>query len=106
LETTPSVLYDAVVIPDGVEAADALGMEGHALEFIKEQYRHCKPILVLGSGADLLAKAQIPETLPNGEADRGLLRYDADNIAKATAAFAAAIGKHRNFERQTDPPLV
>jgi len=35
LETTPAVLYDAVVVPDGQDAAVALGNLGHAIEFIK-----------------------------------------------------------------------
>ncbi len=106
MEAVPAVLFDALVIPDGADAIETLGQAGHALEFVKEQYRHCKPILALGAGADLLSKAQIPETLPSGEPDPGLLHFEATDIAKATAAFAAAIGKHRHFERQSDPPLV
>lgn len=106
LEAMPSVLFDAVVIPDGAEAIEALGQVGLALEFVKDQYRHCKPILVLGTGSELLARAQIPESLPTGDPDPGLLHFDATDIDAAIAAFAAAIGKHRHFERQTDPPLI
>jgi len=106
LEAMPAVLFDALVIPDGDAAVAALRQEGHAIEFIKDTYRHCKPILVLGSGKELLTKAQIPDTLPSGEHDPGLLRFDAVNIVSATAAFAAAIGKHRHFARHSDPPLV
>jgi catalase len=106
LEAMPSVLFDALVIPDGAAAIESLSLEGHALEFVKDQYRHCKPILALGAGADLLAKANIPETLPSGEADPGLLHFDAAEIDAATTAFAAAIGKHRHFERWSDPPRV
>src|SRR5690606_14844815 len=46
-ETMPSVLFDAVVIPDG--AGEALASLGHAVEFVRDQYRHCKPILDLGT---------------------------------------------------------
>ncbi|MDY6947529.1 MAG: catalase [Pseudomonadota bacterium] len=106
LETAPSVLFDAVVIADGTAAVEELGELGQALEFLKDQYRHCKPILALGTGADLLAKAQIPETLPSGGDDPGLLRFAAKDIDAAISAFTAAVGKHRHFERQTDPPLV
>ena len=38
---------------EGVAAA------GHALEFVKEQYRHCKPMLVLGKGSALLRAAGV-----------------------------------------------
>lgn len=106
LEAAPAVLFDALVIPDGTEAIEALSQVGHALEFVKDQYRHCKPILTLGSGTDLLATAQIPDALPSGEHDPGMLHFESTDIDAAIAAFAAAIGKHRHFERQTDPPLV
>jgi catalase len=109
MEAAPSVLFDALVLPDGVEAVEALSKEGHALEFIKDQYRHCKPILVLGASNDLVQQAGIPPALPSGAPDPGLLHFEAEDapaITQAAAAFMAAVGKHRFFERQTDPPLV
>ena len=48
LENSPSVLFDALVLPDGAEAVEALAKDGHTLEFLKDQYRHCKTILALG----------------------------------------------------------
>ena len=68
--------------------------------FVREQYRHCKPILVLGAGADLLARAMVPSTLPDGAADPGLL------VDAPLAAFMEALAGHRAFARETDPPLV
>ncbi|MDF3020947.1 MAG: Catalase [Steroidobacteraceae bacterium] len=103
LEAAPSVLFDAVVLPDG-DAASALSRVGHALEFVKDQYRHCKPILVLGSGERLLEAAGIPAELPDGKPDPGLLL--SPDAKAMTAKFIAAIAKHRHFERQTDPPRV
>jgi catalase len=103
LEASPAVLYDAVVVPDG-EAAAALATVGQALEFVKDQYRHCKPILVLGSGDRLLEAAGIPDALPNGKPDPGILH--ATDAEEAADDFIAAITKHRHFERQTDPPRV
>ena len=49
LEAAPAVLYDALVLPDGADAINALRADGRTLEFIKDQYRHCKPILALGA---------------------------------------------------------
>ena len=68
---------------------------GHALEFVKDQYRHCKPILTLGAGQDLLEEAGVPT---NGAKDWA--------IVNDTDAFVAALGKHRNWSRQVDPPDV
>ena len=103
LETGPSVLFDAVVIPDW-KADPALTAIGPVMEFVRDQYRHCKPILALGSGARLLEAAGIPKSLPNGDDDPGLLHaVDVDEVA---ADFIAAIAKHRHLERFRDPPRV
>jgi len=102
LETMPSVLFDAVVIPDGEGAAAALSQLGHAVEFVKDQYRHCKAILALGAARALLEKAGIPL---DGE-DPALILADAARGSAATKAFIAAIAKHRNWDRAMDPPPV
>ena len=98
LETTPSVLFDAVVVPDGTAGAKALSEDGHALEFLRDQYRHCKTILAFGDGGDLLEQAGIAL----GD-DSGVLHRSGKEDA-AVKAFIAAIAKHRHFRRDTDPP--
>jgi catalase len=102
LEAAPSVVFDACVVPDG-KAAAALANVGLALEFVKDQYRHCKPILVLGSGKALLEAVKIPLELPDGKRDPGILLGEQK---AGSREFIAAIAKHRHFERQTDPPRV
>ncbi len=47
METAPAVLFDALVLPSGKTAIETLGNSGQAMEFMKLQYRHCKPILAL-----------------------------------------------------------
>ena len=56
LENAPSVLFDAVVLPDGREAMQALADNGQTMAFIRDPFRHCKTILALGAGRELLAK--------------------------------------------------
>jgi len=104
LETTPSVLYDALVLPDGAEAVGALAAVGLVPEFIKDQYRHCKTVLALGAGVKLLDAAKVPRALPNGEADTGIIV--ADDIDDGLTGFVAGVGKHRHFARYSDPPRV
>lgn len=106
LETAPSAVWDAVVIPGGKAAAVALSESGHALEFLKDQYRHCKPILLIGESRQLLGKANIPVKLPSGDDDPGLLLVDEDADGSALTAFAQALAQHRHFARETDPPRV
>jgi catalase len=105
-ETMPSVLFDAVAVPDGETAAQALGEVGHVAEFLKDQYRHAKPMLALGAGAALLANAGIPATLPSGKPDPGMLVRRDGTAAKALADFVGAIARHRHHEREMDPPAV
>ena len=100
LEAAPSVLFDAMIVPDGAQAVEALARNAHAIDFVREQYRHCKTILVLGAGAQLLAKAMVPSTLPDGSADPGLL------VDAPIDAFKTALASHRAFVRETDPPMV
>jgi catalase len=106
VEAMPSVLFDAVVIPDGASAIELLAMDGRVMEFVKDQYRHCKPMLVFGAGETLLSKAGVPTTLPSGEADPGLVSAQAADAADAGQAFMAALAAHRHFARETDPPRV
>jgi catalase len=104
LDTTPAVLYDALVVPDGDAAVAALTGNGRALEFVKDIYRHCKAILALGAATQLLQAAGIPSALPNGKADPGLITGDA---GETIDAFVKAIAQHRHFARESEPvPVV
>jgi catalase len=104
LENSPSVLFDAVVLPAGDRFAKTLARSGQALEFLKDQYRHGKTILVLGASAAVLDKAGIPKVLASGKPDPGLIMAaPGANVGKA---FIAALGKHRHVDRDQDPPPV
>ncbi len=102
LETLPSCTFDAVVIPDGELAAQALCGLGHAVEFVKDQYRHCKAILAIGAGRALLDQAGIPD---DGD-DPALITADDTQSADAVERFMAAVARHRNWDRAMDPPPV
>ncbi len=106
LETAPSVLWDAVAFTGGGEAAKALQTVGHALEFLKDSYRHCKPILVMGDGSVLLEGAGASTRLLSGDPDPGVLSFEDGGTSAALRDFTAAIAKHRHFAREMDPPLV
>jgi catalase len=106
LENSPAVLFDAMVLPGGAEAADALASMGQALEFVKDQYRHCKTILALGQASAVLVQAGIPFKLPSGEPDPGLLIEGQEGREVSADAFIEAIAKHRHPERDSDPPRV
>ena len=106
LEAAPPVLFDALVLPSGAQAVEALTRVGQTMEFVKDQYRHCKAILALGESAQLLERAGIARTLPSGEDDVALIVADDDDVAGAVRRFIDAIARHRNFARDADPPPV
>jgi len=101
MENEPSVLFDGMIVPDGDELLAALSDDGRAAEFVRDQIRHCKTILVVGTGGGLLAQAGLPEDYE----DPGLLRCDAGDYG-ATVRFIEALSKHRHPQRDADPPIV
>ena len=100
LDEADPASFDALVLPDGEAAVAALARDGHTMEFIKDQYRHGKAILVLPASATLLKAAGVSATLPSGEADPGVVS------GGDVETFIAAIARHRHPERETDPPQV
>jgi catalase len=108
LENEPGFLFDAMVLPDGEEAVAALAQDGHTMEFVKDQFRHCKTILALGASQLLLMRAGLPAAMGKAQemAETGLLLADADKVDAGIEAFIAGVAKHRHFGRETDPPLL
>jgi len=129
LETMPSPLWDAVVIPGGALADARLAELGPAVEFVREQYRHCKTLLLLGGANRLLDAAGIAPADADVAADPGIVQvgaraWPADTragaldastpdavpadaaVARATQAFLFALGRHRHYERERDPSPV
>ena len=100
LETMPSPMWDAVVID---ASAKSLAKIGNAVEFVKEQFRHCKPMLSADVADDLLAAAGIDLGAPP---DAGFLRVGAGDLAATASAFVAAVARHRHYEREKDPSPV
>ena len=92
------MLFDAVVLPGGAEAVSRLEADGRTLEFIKDQYRHCKPILALGEGTTLLSACGIDARLPGGGDDPGVIvgksaDATADRFIAAVAATATSLAR-------------
>ena len=95
-------MFDALILPDGAAGVKTLAADGHTMEFVSNQFRHCKTILALGASSRLLEKAGVSVS---ARSDEGLLVAAATdkNIAKK---FMSAVAKHRFPERETNPPIV
>ena len=103
LENEPGILFDGMIVPDGADAMGALRADARALDHLKEQYRHCKALLLFGDGDALLDAAGIPATLPDGASDPGLVF--AGDAAAGIADYIGVAGR-RHWARETDPPRV
>ncbi len=103
LENSPSVLFDAVVLPDGADAVQALAKDGHTVEFLKDAFRHCKTIWALGVSDVLLDQAGVLELTGK---DPGLMWCEPAMVETAIPAFIAAVAAHRHPQRDSDPPKV
>jgi catalase len=103
MENSPGFLFDALVVPDGSEAVEALAGNGHAMEFIKDQFRHGKTILALGAGRELLEMAGIGPIMDEAP---GILLAEGADAAKTGAAFIDALAAHRHYSRESDPPTM
>jgi catalase len=102
LENEPGFLFDALVLPDGEAGVRALLDDAHSLDFVRDVYRHCKPLLALGAGSRLLVEAGVPADAR----DPGLFVAAGKAAAEAVRGFVAAVGAPRAFERERDPPRV
>jgi catalase len=102
IEALPSVLWDAVALPDLPPGDPSLAAQPEAMEFVKDQYRHGKPVLALGVGAcNWLDALGIPMALADGQPDPGIVLNDGAKLSQeALAAFRAALSRHRPHDRE------
>jgi len=99
-ENSPSVLFDAVILPADKASLDALASVAQASDFVKEQYRHGKAIGLLGPDAAALGRLGVE--VPDGEeALAGIVDAVGD-----PQALIEAIAAPRHPARESDPPPV
>jgi len=89
----PSVLFDAVAVPEGMRSLEALSQCGKARHYLWEAYRHLKPIALPGDASAMMLTSGLPEG-----GDSGLI-LEKDSKT-AMARFLAAMKKHRIWSRE------
>lgn len=93
LPTVAAVLYDAVLLPDGAQFSD-----DPVRRFVRNSYRHGKPIGGYGEAVSALAEL-LPAAVTGTQGDaHGVITAAAGDDGFRTA-FAAAIGRHRFWDR-------
>ncbi len=104
--TADSVLYDAVVVPGGASARQ-LAANADAIRFVRESFRHAKPIAAVNDGIDVLTAAHLPGIpLASDEeplvSAQGVVTARTDDLHPFAEQFLAAVAAHRHFTRQLD----
>jgi catalase len=103
MENSPSVLFDALVLPDGAAAVETLAADGHTAEFIKDTFRHLKTILVLGASTQLMDAAGLTAFV---DGDAGIVVADVADADIAIDSFVSGLAQFKHFARETDPPAI
>jgi len=109
--TASSVVFDAVYVPGGEAAAEALSGEPQAIEFLVDAFKHYKAIAASGAGTKLLDAAGIsgarphPEAGPDADPAAGVVTGGDGQIGKVATGFIAAIAQHRHWKRGLKPPI-
>ncbi|PSB02405.1 catalase [Merismopedia glauca] len=102
--TSASVLFDAIYVPGGAQSSEALRMQGDAIHFINEAFKHCKPIAAIAEGVELLKTSDIKGVKLSDSSmqnDGGVVtaktQSDLNGFAKS---FIEAIAQHRFWMRE------
>lgn len=103
-KTTAPVLFDAIFIPGG-EHVEVISKCGDAIEYIRECYRHYKPIGVCGAAINLLLKAGLPSINLSNDApieSCGVVSVkNTSKVKEFAQIFVGAVAKARYWERGT-----
>lgn len=92
MEGLPSIAFDAVFVPGGAAAAQAMKMDGTAQHYLLEAYKHLKAIALCGDAGSLASHLRL-------DADEGLISAPA---AKDLGdKLVLAMSKHRVWARES-----
>jgi catalase len=94
VDTAAADAWDAMVIPNGEAAIEILLDSDKAHAFLKDQFRHHKPILLLGKAKSLLGATGISQ---DGAED--LLVYPSNDTTAAISAFIDKLATQRPGDR-------
>ena len=97
--TMPSLMFDAVLVPAGAAAAEALRRGGEAVHFLLEAYKHCKPLCLIGESVEILRAMGLAP--PDAPAPDGVVLGTNEPTLRQQMAqdFIAALARHRHWGR-------
>ncbi|SCY81631.1 catalase [Alkaliphilus peptidifermentans] len=112
--TTASIKYDAVYIPGGQQSIKTLMLQGDALHFINEAFKHAKTIGATNEGVDLLLNSAIQGVAMAGTdtqdqliTEMGVVTIrNVTDINTFSQEFINLISQHRHWIRQNKKQMI
>lgn len=95
IEGNPSVVVDAVIVPQGKQSLNTLLNDGNAKYYLCQAYKHLKPIGLPGNTKEMLSYIGLSEN----DIDEGLVL--ASDSSKMIGKFIDAMKQHRIWSRET-----
>lgn len=101
--TTASLVFDAVFLPSADKAGAALTGQGDATHFIRQAFRHWKPIAASSAGVGFLESTMIRGIQLAGDGaaptdDRDVVTSRSSDHAVLARRFLAAVAMHRFWD--------
>lgn len=112
--TTGSIKYDGLYIVGGKQSVDSLTMQGDALHFINEAFKHAKTIGASNEGVDLLIASAVKNVMTiasdtNCQVANNLgivtVRNTTD-MCTFSNEFISALSQHRHWNRQNKKEII
>jgi catalase len=112
--TTASIKYDAVYVPGGLQSVGCLMLQGDALHFINEAYKHAKAIGAVNEGVNLIEASDVKDiktacsdTKSKVVTELGVVTVrNCTDVSSFSKEFIKAIAQHRHWGRQINKDMV
>ncbi|MBW4515717.1 MAG: catalase [Timaviella obliquedivisa GSE-PSE-MK23-08B] len=100
--TSASAMFDAIYVPGGKASIEALKSSEDALHFVREAFKHCKPIAATAEGVDLLQASGLTGVSLGDSSvhdDQGVVTAGKADVSQVVKPFVQAIAQHRYWNR-------
>src|SRR5690606_8155406 len=96
-------------IPGGKDAVEKMMKMGKVMYYIREMYKHCKPIAAIGEATKLIEASKLPEIIVFDQpaADKGVVTSaNADKVDDVVKLFSKALIQSRFWEREKFKDMI
>jgi len=99
MENTPSAAFDGMILPAQESVVAELLADVHGRDYVMDQYRHCKTLLVPAAAVRMLPEAGRMGSDGQATTDDGLITAERAVTEAEVLDFVTALSAHRHFTR-------